>query len=93
MDLGKNCVIHVQKSGTSCRHDHFEIMEKKWTALGFLRILESLTANTGMFLPRQTSKWICRKAKQNKNILEFGKKLMNGWNQQQVKSLCVSGSA
>lgn len=78
MVLGKSCVIPVQKSGISCRHDQFEIME------------EGLTANTGMFLPRQTSKWIFRKAKQNKNLLDFGKKLMNGWNCQQVKSLCVS---
>lgn len=46
---------------------------KGWLSLIFLQILESLTENTEMFLPRQASKWIFRRTKKSK-IPEFGEK-------------------
>lgn len=39
---------------------------KGWLSLIFLQILESLTENTEMFLPRQASKWIFRRTKNPK---------------------------
>lgn len=69
------------------------LRRKRRMSLGFLQVFESSAVITGMFVTRQTSTWVCRKTKPNKNLLEFRRKLTNGWNLQQVKSVCVSGSA